>query len=195
MGDEEAVCQFQQNRSSELLDCIVQRWTPAVVSIAHRFRGGDQDLRQEGFVGLLKAVHAFDPERGASFATYVHHKVSGELRHYLRDYAHPMRLPRGLREAPRMVSLEASYVEDGATIEVERAIGVDFPSVEGFLDLAGLLSSLRPKERKVAVLVGVLELPQTRAASLIGCSQREVSRAWVSARAHLAQTLLGKKFS
>ncbi len=44
-----------------------------------------EDLVQEGYVGLIKAVDRFDPEKGIKFSTYSCHLIAGEIRHYLRD--------------------------------------------------------------------------------------------------------------
>lgn len=45
----------------------------------------DEDLRQAGYEGLLKALNRFKPERGYSFSTYASHCIIGEIRHELRD--------------------------------------------------------------------------------------------------------------
>lgn len=45
----------------------------------------NEDVLQAGRVGLLKAVHHFNPAKGASFATYASHCIKGEIRHYLRQ--------------------------------------------------------------------------------------------------------------
>ena len=45
----------------------------------------DEDLRQAGYEGLLKALKRFDPKHGALFVTYATHCIIGEIRHELRD--------------------------------------------------------------------------------------------------------------
>jgi len=55
------------------------------------------DLEQIGVIGLLAAVRSFDPDRGVCFATYAFHHIAGEIRHYLRDGAEPIRVPRRIR--------------------------------------------------------------------------------------------------
>ncbi len=64
----------------------------------------DEDLRQAGYVGLLKALKRFDPNKGVLFATYATHCIIGEIRHDLRDRG-SFRIPDWLR------SLQAKIIE------------------------------------------------------------------------------------
>ncbi len=45
------------------------------------------DRVQTGIIGLIKAVSGYDESKGAGFWTYAFSKVSGEIRHSLRDNA------------------------------------------------------------------------------------------------------------
>lgn len=59
-----------------------------VHSICHRFtgRGIDyDDLYQAGCMGLIKAVDAFDYDRGFAFSTYAVPVIMGEVRRLFRD--------------------------------------------------------------------------------------------------------------
>ena len=67
---------------------LVRENSPLVWSIVHRFssRGTEtDDLFQLGCMGLLKAVHGFDPSLGHQFSTYAVPKIAGEIRRFLRD--------------------------------------------------------------------------------------------------------------
>ena len=44
----------------------------------------DEDLKQAGYEGLLKALKRFNPSRGFQFSTYAVHCIIGEIRHDLR---------------------------------------------------------------------------------------------------------------
>lgn len=71
-----------------LRDYLVLSHAPLVEHCARGFvRHGEpmEDLVQEGYVGLIKAVDRFDPESGVQFSTYACHLIQGEMRHYLRD--------------------------------------------------------------------------------------------------------------
>ncbi|MEG0753473.1 MAG: sigma-70 family RNA polymerase sigma factor, partial [Angelakisella sp.] len=59
-----------------------------VHACAHRFKGRGieyDDLFQAGCVGLVKAVSAFDHDRGVMFSTYAVPVILGEIRRLFRD--------------------------------------------------------------------------------------------------------------
>ena len=59
-----------------------------VRSVALRFRDRGtelEDLIQIGMMGMVKAIHSFDVERGTAFSTYAVPLIIGEIRRHLRD--------------------------------------------------------------------------------------------------------------
>lgn len=71
-----------------LRDHLVLLHAPLVEHCARNFTASGEpleDLVQEGYVGLIKAVDRFDSSKGVRFSTYACHLISGEIRHYLRD--------------------------------------------------------------------------------------------------------------
>ena len=57
--------------------------------------GQDQeDLRQVGLLGLLRAAERFEPNRSVPFAAFAKPHVRGAILHYLRDGAALVRIPR-----------------------------------------------------------------------------------------------------
>src|SRR5207302_473673 len=54
-----------------------------------------QDLLQTARLGLCKAARKFDPDRSLRFITYAWTCARGELLHYLRDFARPLRYHHG----------------------------------------------------------------------------------------------------
>ena len=71
-----------------LRDHLVLMHAPLVDYCARNYLAAGEpleDLVQEGYIGLVKAVDRFDPDKGNKFSTYACHLISGEIRHYLRD--------------------------------------------------------------------------------------------------------------
>jgi RNA polymerase sigma-B factor len=98
---------------------LVQRYRPVAMSIARRYRGKgitDDDLEQVALIALLKAVHRFDPSRGA-LGSYAAVTVAGELKRQLRDRGWSVRVPRGLQEQ----ALEVTRAIRTLTQELGRA--------------------------------------------------------------------------
>ncbi|MFQ6132971.1 MAG: sigma-70 family RNA polymerase sigma factor [Armatimonadota bacterium] len=88
-GDEAARDQLIEAHT-HLVDWVVKTYLTAEEPL--------EDLRQEGFIGLAKAVDSFDPERGVKFITYATHLIHGEIRHYLRDRKTLIRRPGWLHD-------------------------------------------------------------------------------------------------
>lgn len=73
---------------ASLRDHLVMVHAPLVEHCARGFLASGEpldDLIQEGYVGLIKSVDRFNPDKGIKFSTYACHLISGEIRHYLRD--------------------------------------------------------------------------------------------------------------
>lgn len=90
---------FDSNRTLELLlraqdgdreaqEQFVNENLGLVKSLIHRFsnRGYDKDdIFQLGCIGLVKAIHKFDPSYGVRFSTYAVPMIIGEIKRFLRD--------------------------------------------------------------------------------------------------------------
>ncbi|HEX7084455.1 MAG TPA: sigma-70 family RNA polymerase sigma factor [Gaiellaceae bacterium] len=87
---------------------LIRRLLPLVESTARRYRteGLDQaDLRQEGIVGLLRALQRYDPSRGVPFAAYATWWIRQSLQEARSDFIRPLRLPpKALRQLSQLKS-------------------------------------------------------------------------------------------
>ena len=56
--------------------------------LANKFKNRGEpldDLMQVGYLGLLKAIDRFDPERGLEFTTFATPTILGEIKRHFRD--------------------------------------------------------------------------------------------------------------
>ena len=82
------------------LDQLVRQHGGLVKSIALRLASAygeePEDLIQIGYMGLIKAVRRFEPERGLQFSTYAVPMITGEIRSQLRDQG-ALKMSRALK--------------------------------------------------------------------------------------------------
>ena len=82
-------------------EVLVARYESLVRSCARRYQGSPEsadELRQVGYVGLMKAINRFDPELGTSLAPYALACVSGEIKRHFRDRRWQVRAKRSAQE-------------------------------------------------------------------------------------------------
>ena len=87
--------------SPQALDEAAQAALPLCAQVARRFigRGAEyEDLYQAACLACVRALHAYQPERGVPFAAFAAQYAAGAIRNYLRDQAAAVRLPRTLYE-------------------------------------------------------------------------------------------------
>lgn len=99
--------ELRKTRDPALRDRLVNDNLSIVVPVARKFsqnRDNQEDLIQVGYIGLIKAVDNYDPDRGVKFITYATHCVMGEIRHYIRDKAESVKRPRWLTSLNREVT-------------------------------------------------------------------------------------------
>lgn len=82
-------------------DEIVVQYLEMADAVAHRFASRPQDwsdVRQVAYVGLIKAVDRFDPDKADDFASFAVPTIAGEIKRHLRDNGWVVRPPRPLQE-------------------------------------------------------------------------------------------------
>ena len=86
---------------------LVEEHMGLVRSVALRYRDlglPDDDLVQEGAIGLLAAIDSYDPSHGASFSTYAFWRVRAAITHALTAHGQLIRVPRPVLERRRQIA-------------------------------------------------------------------------------------------
>src|SRR5258706_2205886 len=69
-------------------EALLTEYTPELTHLAYRFSRGDthlnDDLFQEGAIGLVNAARRFDSSRGVKFSTLARRHIRGRMFNFLR---------------------------------------------------------------------------------------------------------------
>ena len=92
---------YARRRDPGDLDELVRRFRPLVRKLSLRYARGNEaldDLEQVASMGLVKALHRFDPARGFAFTSFAVPTILGELKRSFRDTAWSAHVPRAIQE-------------------------------------------------------------------------------------------------
>ncbi len=114
-------------------------------SVASRYWGrgeSPEDLTQVAYVGLMKAIHGYDPSRG-DFRSYAVPTIAGEVKRHFRDKSWTVKAPRWIQE----LQADISAISETMTQELQRS----------------------PSPAEIAARLGVSETEVNQALSADGC--------------------------
>ncbi|TDD68888.1 SigB/SigF/SigG family RNA polymerase sigma factor [Jiangella aurantiaca] len=84
-----------------LLDEVVVENLRLAEAVSRRYGGRGveaEELQQVAYLGLVAAVHRFDPDRGNDFVGFALPTILGEIKRYFRDHGWAVRPPRRVQE-------------------------------------------------------------------------------------------------
>ena len=114
----EKFVEFRRTGERRLRNELIEAHQGLAAHIARRYANRGEpidDLRQVAFVGLLKAVERFDPDRNLEFSTFATATIEGELKRHFRDRTWTIRPPRRRQELHLQLA--------GAVAEISQQLG------------------------------------------------------------------------
>lgn len=132
-------------RRAEIEDQLVRCNMQVAVDATRRFRGrgiATEDLEQVAYVGLVKAVRGFDPDRGHDFLSFAIPTIRGEVRRHFRDLGWTVRPPRSIQETQTKIiaSEPALYQQLGRAprpSDIAAYLDIDLETVVDALGASG----------------------------------------------------------
>lgn len=113
--EEETLCFLAQEGDERAEEELIIRCNRIVRACSRPLflMGGDQeDLMQEGMIGLMKAIQDFDRDRGCSFTTFAETCIRNRMLSAIRSAAGKHHIP--LNDS---VPIEAPFLENNSTFE------------------------------------------------------------------------------
>lgn len=183
---------FQQMQSTTegerhaLEDRIVELNMTVASDCARRYRGrgiATDDLEQVAYLGLVKAVQGFDPDRGHDFLSFAVPTIRGELRRHFRDHGWALRPPRSIQELQtRILAAEGELTQElgrsPRPSDIARHLDVD---LEHVLDALGASGCFAPAS---------LDAPVPEGEAALGDRLGGVDPAFATAEARVTLTAL-----
>jgi RNA polymerase nonessential primary-like sigma factor len=110
----------------------------------------EEDLVQEGYIGLLRAAHRYDPDRGIRFTTYARWWVRAQMTRALETAGRMVRLPGGAVEQLRNLQRAMEQLDrKGISYslgDVAAEVGIDLNRAELLLSHRGIVSIDQPDD-------------------------------------------------
>ncbi len=177
---QELLREYRATREPRAREAIVTRYLPLARSRARRFHTGAEpldDLEQVAALALVKAVDAFDPDRGAAFSSYAVPCIAGAIKRHFRDYGWAVRVPRELQERAMNVHqlenrLQASAGEPPTVHELARDAGM---SAEDVLEAREAYSALHASSLDMSAHDG--EADEVRVVDTLGVTDDHYAEA------------------
>jgi RNA polymerase sigma factor (sigma-70 family) len=150
-GEEVALVLAAQGQPGPARDRLVDACMPLVGSIALTYAGtrdvNRRELMQEGVVGVLRALHRYDPAIGTSFWAYASWWVRQAMQQLVSELGRPIVLSdRALRQLARIRAAQRRFAQEhgreATTRELAAATEFDVEHVQRLLSAVRIPRSL-----------------------------------------------------
>lgn len=97
--DYELFKRYKETHDKKLKEELTEKYMYMAHILSYKYRGCGieyDDMYQVACIGLVIAIERFDPDRGVQFASFATPTILGEIRRFLRDKAHCIRVPRNI---------------------------------------------------------------------------------------------------
>ena len=140
----------------------------------------EEDILQEGYIGLTIAAKTFDQDTGIMFSTYAYKVIYNQILMFLRG-----------NKNKDMVSLDEEVVEDGSTLVDMLVADTEEPAL--YTDLHKAIKSLKPKLRDTILDIYFDGKYYREVAEGLGMTKQNVSKRHQQALKQLKEKL-GDKY-
>jgi RNA polymerase sigma factor for flagellar operon FliA len=139
---EQVWTEYKATGNVALRNQLVENYLPLISRQAARLKKGTPpdldyyDLKQDGVIGLIEAIEAFDPKRGIKFETYSQLRISGSMKDKVRDLDWVPRLVRD-RYKRICVAVEKLTVDldrKPTRVEIAHHLDISTTTLDAWLD-------------------------------------------------------------
>ncbi len=176
------------NRLNSVRNARVEQHLKIVDPLARHYAassGLDQDdLRQVGLLGLLRAAERFEDTRAVPFIAFAKPHIRGAILHYLRDGAALVRIPRRDQERSGQGDLPMNAAKQGRSLipidpdfaQALESINTDVDQASNRMQAMQALAQLNKPEREAVTEVVLKGQSLRQAGRCIGVSAMTVQR-------------------
>jgi len=114
-------------KKKQLQRLIVLIYMPVVKkiasSVARRTTDPVEDIIQVGSIGLIKAIDNYEVSKNDNFKCFASYYITGEIKHYLRDYSSMIKAPRAIKEiAYRIAKITEKLTEENGNPPTDKEL-------------------------------------------------------------------------
>ncbi len=213
---------YRRSRSDAALATLVEQYRPAVERIAHQWhrpRVSWDDISQVAMTALVAALERFDPDKGIPFMRYASPTIVGAIKHYYRDQAWAMRMPRKVhdhagrvesagrllaqrlgrpprpQEIAEETSLDVATVQQVRNAEAARQVRSLGSIAHDGAAIADASDDLSEVENRLMLVAALRELPERDRLVLRRYYVEELSQAEIAAEMGVSQMQISRWLS